>query len=239
MENKNNETNNFVKFIESKGFYIVLILCAAAIGVSGYVLFFTEPKDSGYTLELPVVTKTETPVTAQLPDVKIEVEKPQTAKTPEPKPEPKPETKAVSKNVPVEQKAVFLPPVNGAVSQEYSKGELVFNPTMGDYRTHNGADIDCEPNTRVAAISDGKVQKVWKDELYGNCISISHANGIVSKYLGLGEKMSVKEGQKVTAGDIIGVSGTTNVTESHKGEHLHIEVQKESQYVNPFDIIKD
>jgi murein DD-endopeptidase MepM/ murein hydrolase activator NlpD len=63
----------------------------------------------------------------------------------------------------------------------------------------------------------------------GNCVAIDHGQGLLSLYLHLSE-LQVKEGERVTRGQIIGLSGATGrVT----GPHLHVAVRWQGIYVNP------
>ncbi|MBQ6868391.1 MAG: M23 family metallopeptidase [Clostridia bacterium] len=117
-------------------------------------------------------------------------------------------------------------------------GELVYDKTMGDYRTHNGIDIECEVGAQVACFGNGKVEKVYNDELYGNCVVISHEDGIVSVYKGLDRGITLTEGAEIKAGDIIGAAGGTNIMENEEVPHIHFEVMKDGQYIDPLGMIK-
>ena len=236
MDNKTNRVEKFNGFLEGKGFYIILAVCLCAIGVSGYVLFFTEADAPEYQVELPK-NNSSGQVTAvnPVPDIKVDVEKPKEATKEQPV--AKVETPA-AKEPETPKETIYVPPVVGKVSRTFSGGELVFDETMGDYRTHNGVDIECQAGTQVAAISDGKVEKVYSDELSGNCVVISHSDGVKSIYKGLAKESTLKTGARIKAGDIVGASGETNITEAKQTAHFHLEVTKDGQYIDPFSIIK-
>lgn len=236
MDNKTNRAEKFNGLLEGKGFYIILAVCLCAIGVSGYVMFFTQADVPEYQVEMPQ-NNSAGQVTAvnPVPDIKVDVEKPKD--TTAEKPVAKVETPVV-KQPETPKETIYVPPVVGKVSRTFSGGELVYDETMGDYRTHNGVDIECPAGTQVAAIGDGKVEKVYSDELNGHCVVISHTDGVKSIYKGLAKEAAVKTGSKVKAGDILGASGTSNTTEAKQVEHLHLEVTKDGKFVDPFSIIK-
>lgn len=111
----------------------------------------------------------------------------------------------------------------------------------GDYRDplrpkHNGLDFATGRNTpSVKAAKGGKVviaRSGWNGG-YGNYVKIDHGNGLETRYAHL-SKISVKEGQYVSAGTVIGNVGTTG---NSTGNHLHFEVRKNGVPQNPRDYI--
>lgn len=90
---------------------------------------------------------------------------------------------------------------------------------------HTGVDFACPQGTEVYAARDGKVLEAkngvtWGGS-YGNAIIIDHGNGKRAIYAHL-SKINVKAGQKVTEGQLIGLSGNTG---NSSGPHLHFEVR--------------
>ena len=245
MENKPNKKGGFQNFVEGKGFYIILAVCLGIIGTSGYVLFNSEPSDPEFTVKVPSSeTKvSDVPAGAEIPDVKVSFEETTEKETEreteaEKQPETQPtEAAAVSGETEVEEK-VYIPPVIGKVSKSFSNGELVYDETMGDYRTHNGVDIECEEGATVSCFSDGVVEKVYSDELTGGCVIIDHGDGIKSVYKGLDTAITLTEGCEIAAGDAVGCFGNNNFTESEEEPHIHFEVMKDGLYVDPFEFIK-
>lgn len=106
-----------------------------------------------------------------------------------------------------------------------------FNESGGNWSSgrHTGIDLVVPTGTQVVAAIDGVVTDAGESGAYGNAITIKSADGIKTMYAHL-NKVLVKKGQAVTAGQLIGKSGATgNVT----GPHLHLEVIKNGVQVNP------
>lgn len=83
----------------------------------------------------------------------------------------------------------------------------------------------------VVAAAPGKVLKAEKDPMMGYLVEIQHENGLVTVYSSL-EDASVKEGESVETGSLIGLSGRS-VLEKNLGVHLHFEVRKNGEPVSP------
>ena len=101
------------------------------------------------------------------------------------------------------------------------------------YRTgkfHAGMDFTSPVGTPITSTGDGVVELVESKQWgYGNCIIINHGFGYKTRYAHL-SKFKVRKGQKVTRGMIIGFVGNTGKS---TGPHLHYEVLKNNQAVNP------
>ncbi|HBI02603.1 MAG TPA: M23 family peptidase [Paenibacillaceae bacterium] len=83
----------------------------------------------------------------------------------------------------------------------------------------------------VVASAPGKVVKAEKDPMMGYQVEIQHENGLVTVYSSL-EDASVKQGENVEAGSLIGLAGRS-VLEKNLGVHLHFEVRKNGEPVSP------
>jgi murein DD-endopeptidase MepM/ murein hydrolase activator NlpD len=94
---------------------------------------------------------------------------------------------------------------------------------------HSGCDFSAPTGTPVYATGDGVVRMADYDGGYGKCIEIDHGFGFVTKYAHLSAYL-VKVGQRVKRGQIIGKVGSTGTSVS---PHLHYEVIKNGQKVNP------
>ena len=81
---------------------------------------------------------------------------------------------------------------NGKVSQAFSGNTLVYNPTLGDWRTHNGTDYTAEQVTAVAA---GTVTAIADDALWGRVVEVTDAQDRVWRYCGL-EEVAVTQREK-------------------------------------------
>jgi len=261
---KGNFIQRVLQFAEKQGFYMILGLCVVAIGVSAYVLFFTAPQPQGLTGEIvsdPVpqpdasVSNPVPNVTAPQPEVKAQppVSKPAPqVKQPEKQPEapsrtvvtaPETEEKtpaAVRENTPKDVKeTIFTLPVQSAeIQREYSGESLVFDPTMGDWRTHNGTDFICETGADVMAVLDGTVTDIYEDAMMGNCIRIDHGANLESLYCGVKPVEQLEKGDLVSVGQIIGSAGAGVLAESAQECHLHLEMYDEGYHVDPMTVLK-
>lgn len=157
---------------------------------------------------------------------------------------PKNDAKAASDTVNAaktpESKTVSQPnvmPVIGEIIQPFSFGELVKSETLGVWKTHDGVDIKAEPGTQVKAMNHGEVISVKEDPLWGNCVTIEHANGIQSFYYSLAASLTVKEGDTVESGQVIGSVGDTAQIEIALPSHLHFAVKRNGQWIDPVSFI--
>ena len=242
-----------VAFAEDKGFYIILALCAVAIGISGYVLFFTgssaddipEPQVPVSGQEEVKLPSGETPDTQPqddadepaAPDTPDEPDIPETPETPEEPEDPPAQETNNPVNVPVEQ-PVYTLPVSGDVIRGHSGQALEYDETMADWRVHGGTDFSCTEGEQVLAIMDGEVSAVYTDEMWGNCVSIQHADGLVSTYCGLMKNATMKEGMSVKSGDVIGGAGGGIACESAQPMHIHLIVTQNGESIDPMTLFE-
>lgn len=105
------------------------------------------------------------------------------------------------------------------------------HPTLHVWKFHTGIDIGCSAGKDIVAVASGKVimSKVYGG--YGNCVMIDHGGGIVTLY-GHASKLLVSEGQTVKRGQTIALVGSTGRS---TGPHLHFEVRKNGEYINPMN----
>ena len=102
-------------------------------------------------------------------------------------------------------------------------------------KQHDGIDIGGSVNGQAAdSIGGGKVTEVGYDENgYGNYVVVDHGNGYTSLYGHL-QKATVKQGDTVSAGQQVGVIGSTG---NSSGPHLHLRVHKNGQSIDPRTVI--
>lgn len=124
------------------------------------------------------------------------------------------------------------PLVDYTVGKEASLTKLVYSSTLNQWRTHNGVDLMTSAGAEVKCIAGGKVEKVQETTLEGVVVTISHENGVVSIYKGLSD-VSVKEGDALTGGTVIGKVAENMMTEQNDGAHLHFEMTKDGKLVDP------
>lgn len=139
-------------------------------------------------------------------------------------------------DTPVDTPLSFTAPCNGTVTVSYSDTVLVWNSTLGQYSTHLAVDFVAE-DLRVLAVAGGTVKEVGYDALDGNYVIITHKDGYESRYFSLGDGVTLKAGDTVAEGDVIGTMSTTMATESLDGNHLHFEMSKDGVDIDPLSVI--
>lgn len=118
----------------------------------------------------------------------------------------------------------FFPPVEGIVSRSYD-----------EKIRHYGTDIVAKADAQVAAVLDGVVIFTDWTIKTGYVIQVQHANNLVSVYKH-NSTLLKKQGDYVRAGEVIGVVGNTG--EESSGPHLHFELWRAGNPLNPEDFIK-
>ena len=107
-------------------------------------------------------------------------------------------------------------------------GSHVISP-YGGARHHSGVDIKTIPNDKILAAFDGVVVRSSPFSGYGNCIRIKHKYGFETLYSHQSKNL-VKVGDKVKAGQVIGLTGRTGRATT---EHLHFELFFQGRRLNP------
>ena len=224
MESKKSLGKQMEQILAGRGFYIVMILCAAIIGVSIWSLL-QKP-------EMPIPDEPEfDEVLSEVSPVEYEPEETiAPIETEDAAPEEEPIEETVS-----EVKAVW--PVEGEIQRDYCMDALQYDPTMSDWRTHDGVDLSAEIGTKVLAVQAGMVRRVYSDDLYGATVVIDHGNGLVISYANLEQIPTVYEGDTVSAGDVIGSVGDTAKCESLQEGHLHLSAELNGESVSPMDYL--
>ena len=234
-------------FMEGRGFYIVLSLCVAAIGISGYYLFSSLQPD-GADAPVSAPTQVMVAVSPTVEAVKPAVTAvPTPAATPAPTPAssslpsspPEPVRTPSAAPEPAQTASLFVWPLRGQVVAGWSLEVLAYDETMGDWRTHSGIDISAPVGTEVMAVAGGTVASVEQDDLMGTTVTIAHADGLESIYANLAEVPSVEAGDEVAVGEVIGATGTTAAAESARAPHLHLEMRKDGESVDPLSYLPE
>ena len=117
-------------------------------------------------------------------------------------------------------------PVEGNITSAFG---YRLNPITKKESFHTGIDIASPKSTPIKAALAGTVKEAGKSTAYGNYILLIHDNGVVTFY-GHCDKLLKKQGDKVKAGDIIALVGSTGIS---TGYHLHFEIRINNKYVNP------
>ncbi|MFV0305744.1 MAG: M23 family metallopeptidase [Moheibacter sp.] len=103
------------------------------------------------------------------------------------------------------------------------------HPVLKIGKMHEGLDFSAKTGTPIYATGDGKVKLSGREGGYGNVVKIDHNYGYETLYAHM-SKTSVKTGQSVKRGDVIGYVGSTGLS---TGAHLHYEIHKDGAPVDP------
>ncbi|WP_147822279.1 M23 family metallopeptidase [Salidesulfovibrio onnuriiensis] len=123
-------------------------------------------------------------------------------------------------------KLPFQRPVDGDVTSVYGLRRYLNKQPKNP---HRGMDFRAPKGTVIKSVADGKVVLVGEHYYAGNSVYIDHGNGVVSMYFHL-SKVSVKEGETVERGQLVGLSGSTGRA---TGAHLHLSVAVLGKLVDP------
>ena len=127
----------------------------------------------------------------------------------------------------------FSMPVEGEIIRSFAKDNLIYSQTLKEWITHLGIDIKAARTTVVKAAEEGEVTAIKNDPRYGLTIVIEHANGFKTIYSNLLTAEFVKEKDKVEKGQTIGTVGNSASFEIVDEPHLHFEILKDDQNVDP------
>ncbi len=236
-------------FLEGKGFYIVLFLCVATIGISGYFLFsglFAQPEGFGGENTSAVSGQAEMPQEDAAGQTAGET-------TPAPQEDgtagisPQEDTPAASTDTgdtqedsPDEEAAAssgYVWPVEGSVDRDFSLEVFAYDETMGDWRTHEGIDINAQLGAPVSACAKGTVTDVTTDDMMGVTVTVDHGSGMESIYSNLAESVNVQVGSAVEAGTVLGTVGTSAISESASPSHLHFALREYGVMIDPLNYL--
>jgi len=132
----------------------------------------------------------------------------------------------------------FSIPVEGDIMRGFAKDSLIYSDTLEEWITHLGIDIKAERTTVVKASEAGTIKSIKNDPRYGLSIIIEHVNGFKTIYSNLLTTEFVKEGETVEKGQAIGTVGNSAAFEIADEPHLHFEVIKDGENVDPNIYIK-
>lgn len=242
------------------GFYIALLVCVIAAGVVGYFALLRNDPEPQDDLVPSAVTDPEPAQSVSSPDPEparpvlretpVIVENPVVHPLPEPEvPVEKPMEIEVVYNeddAPVEEPApvvavepmIIVSPLAGETAAAFSVDRLTYDATLGDWRTHDGIDIRAEAGTAVVSASAGIVLSVEEDGRMGTTVQVDHRNDCVTTYASLQPEVSVRAGDEIPAGAVLGAVGNTSLIEAGLGAHLHFSVTKNGELVDPAEFLE-
>lgn len=238
-------------FFTGKGFYIVLFLCAAVIGVSAWMMAAGNETMNDTSKASSVGMENKRVETIILsPESSTDSQKVMA--------ETKPSAAAVDEETPVldsegESESLtqvwhegdvmevaapmYIWPVQGALERTHSVDALAYDVTMRDWRTHEGVDIAAALGSTVTAAHSGRVESIENDDLYGTVVTLNHGDGTSSCYANLEDAVMVNVGDWLDCGTAIGTVGTSALCEIGQGSHLHFALYVDGQSVDPLQYL--
>lgn len=132
----------------------------------------------------------------------------------------------------------FVKPVDGEITKEFAKEKLVYSNTLEEWATHLGIDIKAAKTTVVKASEAGTIKSIKNDPRYGLSVIIEHQDGYETLYANLLTAEFVKVGEQVKQGQSIGTVGDTATFEVVDEPHLHFEITKNGEQIDPSTLIK-
>ncbi len=207
-------TKKIGSFVKRNAFYFLIVLLIASVATV-IALAVTYNQDVTIDTNLSV---DDTPVVN--PDVDTPIVNPDVDDTPSSN-EPEPLT--------------FINPTNGTISKDFCDTTVVWNSTLQQYSTHLGIDF-VSSDLNVYASCDGIVKEVGTDALDGNYVVLTHGDGYETKYMSLDEH-TLKVGDSLKQGQLLGQMSTSQGSESLDGNHLHFEMMLNGEYINPLSVI--
>ncbi|KUR73129.1 hypothetical protein AQZ52_03275 [Novosphingobium fuchskuhlense] len=124
---------------------------------------------------------------------------------------------------------IFGAPVAGHMTSGYGMRR---HPILGYVRMHSGVDFAASWGSPIYAVTDGHVQYAGWHGGHGNYVRLEHGGGIATGY-GHMSRIAVSPGAMVRRGQIIGYVGSTGLS---TGAHLHYEVYRGGQTVDPMSV---
>ena len=136
---------------------------------------------------------------------------------------------ALSKEKMIASMPSIMPVANKDLKQTASGWGMRVHPIYKILRFHYGMDFTAATGTKVLATGIGTIKSTDRETGYGNTIVVDHGFGYESYYAHL-SRINVQVGQQIKRGDVIGFVGSTGASTA---PHLHYEVSKNGQKVNP------
>ncbi len=128
-------------------------------------------------------------------------------------------------------------PIVGEVLLDYSMDKAVYFATMQQYRYNPSVVIAAKPGDAITAAADAMVKKIYNDAQTGNTILFDLGGGYELTYGQLTD-ITVKEGQQVKAGDLVGKVAEPTIFYTVEGSNVYFKMTKDGEPVNPLEQAK-
>ena len=130
-------------------------------------------------------------------------------------------------------KDMILPVAQAHITSSFKSSRL--HPLLDIFRAHKGVDLAADRNSPIVAPANGRVKYVGWRIGYGNTVEMEHSGDVVTLFAHC-EKILVKEGQLVNAGDVIAKVGSSGLA---TGPHVHFEVRRFGKQVDPIRFLAE
>lgn len=204
--------DHYVRFVERQGFPIIVTVCVAVITATA---LFTRQNQTAYVSPTP-------PPVEHISAAQLLQQSLASAATATPAPTAAPRQWCAPMDAP-------------ELLRDFDASAMV-RLDSGLWRIHDAVDLAAEAGTPVYAIGDGEVTAAGNDELLGAWLIIQHRDGFSSQYTGMAMLNDYIPGDTVRMGDTIGFGGKGPMDEVSLGPHLHLQVTKDGQVIDPFGL---
>ena len=212
MQNPRYNQPRLKKWLRGKGFYVALAVCLLGAGLASWALIQNAVQggdpQSQINQEVPSWDSSDTEV----------VEKPVTSQ---------PKSSSAASN------SQSTSSSQGQASSSSPASAAQQSEPASQQTASNGVFVSPISGETVNPFSDGKVTAVRDDDIWGTVVEIQFEGGATGIYKSLAQKVTVKEGQTLKSGDVIGTVAQSIPGESKLGTHLHFELKKDGAYVDP------
>lgn len=124
-------------------------------------------------------------------------------------------------------------PVSGQIVMDYSTETAIYDKTLDQYRTNDSICIAAPVGTEIKASAEGIVKSISNDKENGTTVVLDHGNGWLSTYSQLQDKLSVREGDVVAEGAVLGTVAEPSYYSVLLGSHLEFKITKDEQCTDP------
>lgn len=123
-------------------------------------------------------------------------------------------------------------PVVGEVLLDYSMDKAIYHATMQQYKYNPALVLAADEGTVITAAADGIVKSIYYDAQTGNTVTFDVGDGYELTY-GQLEEISVSEGERVSAGDLVGKVASPTIYYSEEGSNVYLKLTKDGTPVDP------
>lgn len=218
-----------IKLLEKDGFYLALFACVCLVAIGG--IWFTKNSVDNLAAKNGFLEDSKEVATDNEEDEINLIEK---------EDEAVPTSTQSKENLEMakEKASNKLEYLGEKVIRSYSETEPSYSTTLDVWEIHKGLDISAKKGSKIKTIIAGKVTDVYTDDNHGISVKVEGKDKIEVIYSNLDDKVSVKKGQEVKEGDVIGKVGNTTTVESLDSPHVHLTATKNGKSIDPMSLIK-